>query len=147
MYDVLDILPDCSHMMAGMCAWFLVSRRITDNSYMTCLCSNHFTYTTSSITDYNNRWRFIRFGTILKKWRKLRFRHFFLITKWLFYWILDDRSLSRARASPQFILFYLSLLLFVSIRFRLQCFNVFFFRRFQYFNFSRIRWWFFFFFR
>lgn len=140
---MLALLPDCSHMMAGMCAWFLVSRWITDNSYMPRLCSYHFTYTTSSITDYNNRWRFIRFGTILKKWRKLRFRHFFLITKWLLLNIGRSLALARARAR-HYSLFYFIQFFSRSFRFDFVC-NVwtsFFFRRFQYFNFSRNRWFF-----
>lgn len=74
------LLPDCSHMMTCTRTWFFMSGWITDNGYVPCLCSNHFTYSTTAIADYNNRWRLIRFGTILKKWRKLRFRHFFVST-------------------------------------------------------------------
>lgn len=57
-YMCMGNLPDGCHMVAGFCAGFFMSRRITDNSYMAGLCSNHFTYTASAIAYYYNCWWF-----------------------------------------------------------------------------------------
>lgn len=65
-------LPHGGHMMAGACARFFVTRRITDNRHMTRHRAHHFSDTASAIADNNHRWTF--FISILQKWY-IRFRH------------------------------------------------------------------------
>lgn len=60
-------LPDCRHMVGGVCLRFLVPRRQAHHSHVPGGSAYHTTHTTSPIADNNNNWRRLLITVVLQE--------------------------------------------------------------------------------